>query len=121
MKTANSQSWKKHSAARRSLRYQEGGDPLAIDKVLERVLKRTGMDRDLARYRFVRHWEEIVGGEIAKRTRPECLRQGALVVRVSNSAWAQELSFHKEVIIKRLNKFLGEQDAVSDVQFYVSG
>ncbi|MFM1848473.1 MAG: hypothetical protein RL417_1947 [Pseudomonadota bacterium] len=94
-------------------------DPLAAEKVLALALKKYGIDKDIARYKFVLHWKEIVGEEIAKRTRPECIRKDALVVRVANSSWAQELSFQKDIILVRLKKFLSGETAVSDIQFYV--
>jgi predicted nucleic acid-binding Zn ribbon protein len=98
---------------------KRGGDPSPILQVLERALQRNGLDKDIARYRFVTSWTEIVGKDVARRTRPECLRSGALVVRVANSAWAQELSFRKEVILKRLQRFIGSDEVVDDVHFYV--
>lgn len=93
--------------------------PEAVHEVLRSALRRHGLDEEIARYRFVLHWEEIVGKAVADRTRPECIRRGALVVRVNNSAWAQELSFRKEVILHRLQQFLDDGQVVRDVRFYV--
>jgi predicted nucleic acid-binding Zn ribbon protein len=95
--------------------------PVSAQSVLAGVLKDCGLDKELARYHFVLRWPEIVGEEIAKRTKPECLRNGALVVRVANSVWAQELSFHKKVIVNRLKKHLQGDDVVNDIVFYVAG
>ena len=97
----------------------KGKAPAKIGGVLESALKRFGLDQDIARYQFVLHWDEIVGRDIALRTRPESLRNGLLRVRVADSVWAQELSFHKPVIMKRLRKFLEDEQIVSDVMFYV--
>jgi predicted nucleic acid-binding Zn ribbon protein len=94
-------------------------DLLAAENVLALALKKYGIDKDIARYKFVLHWKEIVGEEIANRTRPECIRKDALIVRVTNSSWAQELSFQKDVIVARLKKFLSGDATVNDVQFYV--
>lgn len=96
------------------------GEPTKVDALLSSALRKLGLDSRLDRYRFVMHWSEIVGPEIAKRTKPECLRNGALVVRVSSSAWAQELSFQKETILKRLSRFLDKSDSVTDISFYVA-
>ena len=93
--------------------------PVAAASVLNTVLQRYGLDREIARYQFVLKWEEIVGKEIARRTRPECLRGDSLVVRVSNSVWAQELSFYKPVILNRLKKHLPDGEMVKDLTFYV--
>lgn len=96
--------------------------PQAIGKVLSLALKRYGIDKDVARYEFVLHWTEIMGEDIAKRTRPESLENSILTVRVCNSEWAQELAFQKEIIKTRLNRFLAEshsQLTVNDVRFWV--
>lgn len=90
-----------------------------IEAVLKSALHQYGIDEDIARYRFVNHWSEIVGESIAQRTRPECIRNGQLVVRVVDSTWAQELSFRREAILKRLQRFLGADETVTDVRFYV--
>lgn len=93
--------------------------PEKVQKVLSMALKKFGLDKDIARYKFVLHWPEIVGADVAQRTRPECFRNGALVVRVSTSSWAQELSFQKEAILRRLKMFVDADMIVDDVQFYV--
>lgn len=60
-----------------------------------------------------------MGDEIASRTRPESLRNGLLRVCVADSAWAQELSFHKQVILKRLQKYVSDDGGAEDIMFYV--
>jgi predicted nucleic acid-binding Zn ribbon protein len=95
--------------------------PQKIEQILRSALRTSGLDKEITRYQFVLHWPEIVGPEIAKRTAPECIRAGALVVRVADSAWAQELSFQKDIILKRLKKFLRHDEDVRDVMFYVAG
>lgn len=106
-----------------ALRKDHTKTPETIEKILQSVLKRHGLDQEILRYRFVLYWKEIVGEEIAKRAHPECIKNGCLVVRVKDSAWAQELSFQKQVILSRLKKHLAEKDRASlhDVIFYVTG
>lgn len=108
------------SAAIKDSGVKPGAAMSPILKVLNSALKNYGIDKEIARYDFVLHWEEIVGKEIASRTKPECIRSKALVVRVVNSAWAQELSFHKEFIIERLKKHIKDTEVVEDVHFYVA-
>jgi predicted nucleic acid-binding Zn ribbon protein len=86
------------------------------------ALKRYGLDREVAKYEFVLHWRSIMGPVIADRSRPEVIQGSTLVIRVSNPQWAQELSFQKELILKRLNRFLADSHAlhqVDDVRFVV--
>jgi len=96
-------------------------NPQAAQGILRSALRTVGIDREMARYNFVLHWHEIVGEKLALITRPECLRQNTLVVRVKDSTWAQELSFLKPMILKRLAKFMETDDRIDDVVFYVGG
>ncbi len=88
--------------------------------VLGTALKRYGLDKEVARYQFVLHWEEIVGQQLSRVTSPRSLRGATLEVGVANSVLAQELSFQKATLLARLRRFLDEDQIVSDIRFYVS-
>ena len=94
--------------------------PEKVSSILKAALKRKGIDKKIDKYKFVLYWKEIVGEEIASRTKPECIRGGSLVVKVSDATWANELSFRKSFILKRLAEYFDGQDVPTDVQFYVS-
>lgn len=83
-----------------------GGDPAKVEKLLAGAFKKLGIAKDIQRYRFVLHWEEIVGPELAAVCKPECLVGRALIVRVLNSSWAQELSLQSDRILEPLRRFL---------------
>jgi hypothetical protein len=54
------------------------------------------------RYAFVPHWEEIMGADLAKVTKPvKLIRKNILVIRVADIVWAQELAFRKDELIQR--------------------
>lgn len=101
--------------------YRRPSKPLAVETILRGVLANSGLDKRLAAYRWVTHWEEIVGIGIARRTRPRSLKGGTLTVEVTDSAWAQELQFRSEVIISRLGKFVDNDELVRDIRFVVKG
>ena len=103
----------------RSARFRKARSPKPIQDILERVLKRKGLDKKIAQYRFVAHWDEIVGEEIAKRARPDRIQGRCLVVRVQSSVWAQELGFLKGVFLSRLSKYLDSPGLVTDIRFQV--
>ena len=95
--------------------------PVEIGGVLQSVLKKSGLERDFARYKFVNQWEEIVGPQIAANTKPEAFRNDALIVRVVSSAWAQELHFQKAILLKRLQRHVDDGTVIKDIHFYVAG
>lgn len=94
-------------------------DPLGVSQILSQALRHSGIDKEIARYKFVLHWQEIVGDKLSKISKPEMIRGKSLVVRVANSAWAQELSFHKELLLKRLRPHLESELELDDITFYV--
>lgn len=103
----------------KSAQKKKSRQPTVVGQVLSQALKNYGLEQDLARYQFVLHWKDIVGAEVAKRTKPETLRNGRLTIKVSDSAWAQELSFQAPLIIKQLQKHLSEGQLVKELFFRV--
>lgn len=101
--------------------YRRPSKPLPVESILRSVLAARGIDKRLAAYRWVTHWEEIVGPGIARRTRPRALKGGLLTVEVTDSAWAQELHFRRDVIMSRLGRFVDNDELVRDIRFVVKG
>ena len=94
--------------------------PKRMNSFLQGLLASYGLDRQIARYQFVTRWAEIMGDEIAQRTRPECIRGNCLIVRVSDSVWAQEISFRRIEILNRLKRTVPELDQIGDLRVYVA-
>ncbi len=99
---------------------KRGGKPDGIANILQSALKSHGIEENVQRYHFTQHWEEIVGKDIAKYAKPDAIRHQCLTLRVSGSSWAQALSLRKQAIIMRVNKYLPQEEQVSDLRFYVS-
>jgi predicted nucleic acid-binding Zn ribbon protein len=76
--------------------------------------------KKLKQYNFFPLWEEIVGIELAKVTKPKkIIRNHTLIISVLDSSWAQELSFKKAELLDTLLAS-GRTPHFSDIQF-VSG
>ena len=52
-------------------------------------------------------WKEIVGEQLARRTRPVEVSRSRLVVVVPSSSWKRQLRALRGEIVKRLNQALG--------------
>jgi hypothetical protein len=102
------------SERRRRTRDQTGAGAL-VGKVLESY----GVDRDVREHRLVIEWSAIVGKRIAARTWPDGLSKGILWVRVSNSAWLQELSFLRKPIAQHANELCGDPPLVREVRLHI--
>ncbi|MBI5516405.1 MAG: DUF721 domain-containing protein [Deltaproteobacteria bacterium] len=49
-------------------------------------------------------WEEAVGPQVARATRPFALRDGVLTVHVKNAVWMQELSLQRVSLLRRVRR-----------------
>ena len=77
-----------------------------LDSVLNTVMSNLGLDKGLKQQEFAKLWSKIVGPKFQNSSKVVYLqsRQGGdvLTVAVSSPAVAQELSFFKEDIIKKI-------------------
>ena len=91
--------------------------PKAIGDILAAAVKRPDLKAQFDRYAAFPHWLEIVGPDIAKVAIPEkIIRKRVLVIRVLDSAWAQELSLQKQSLIDKISSFdLGAQ--IEEIRF----
>jgi predicted nucleic acid-binding Zn ribbon protein len=62
------------------------------------------------------HWEDIVGSEINKKSRPDRLTRGILFVSVINFTWANELSLMSDQLKKKINSYVGGK-VVKSIRF----
>lgn len=70
--------------------------------------------------RVILLWTESVSAEIARHTEPVKIRNRVLYINAKSPVWAQELTFLKPEIIKKLNDKAG-YEAVQDIRFKAGG
>jgi hypothetical protein len=88
---------------------------------VDAILKKYGAQKPVREHRLVTGWREIVGERVAARAWPDGLKDGALYVRVANSAWLHELSFLRDVVAERANQLVGPPTLVREVRFHLGG
>ena len=76
--------------------------------LLAGLLAGWGLDERLQQYRALVVWDEVVGPQIAARTRPEKIRDGVLEVCVDQPTWMQQLQLLKPQLLAKLNAQLGD-------------
>lgn len=89
-----------------------------LDGALKQAMERLQLEPVLREARALTLWPEVVGRQLAAATRAENVRDGVLSIVTRTSAWAFELTFHKERILKALNGRLG-RGVVRDIRFRV--
>ena len=83
-----------------------GGRPARVDSVLQAVLEKHGVSKQIVRLGVLELWPEIVGLKLAEVTRVKGLDEASLFVEVRSSAWLMELSMMKDVFLERVNERL---------------
>ncbi len=81
----------------------------AAGDALQNLLERLGISEQLRTYSALIHWDEVVGAQLAQVARPLRLDADTLWVAVKSHAWMQELTFHKRMILQRLNERIGAE------------
>ncbi len=70
------------------------------------VVARVGGEHRAREHRIFAAYEQAVGGPLRPHTRAEYLREGTLVVRVSSSALAHQITLLKREILTRMQPML---------------
>lgn len=82
-------------------------EPIAA--ILEQYLSKLGIVAPIQRYKAFQYWNEVVGPQIGEQTEPKRLSGDVLFVRVRSDVWRNELYYHKQDILQKLNQKLGDQ------------
>ena len=83
------------------------GVPRSLSESLDRVARAIGVGDSSVMTIVFRNWEAAVGPAVAEHARPLSLRDGVLVVGVSEPAWATQLRFLAADILTRLEEAAG--------------
>ena len=90
--------------------------PKPLSKSLSILLKSLGIENKIKQNEIIVRWPEIVGEKLSKVTTADKIENGILFVRVTNSAWRNELIYMKSEIINRIYSSLNT-DLIRDIRF----
>lgn len=82
-----------------------------VGAVLQHLEGAENLRRRIAEAHGLTSWPEIVGSQLAQRTRAVGLAGGRLFVVCHGSALRQELAFHKREILRRFREIAGREVA----------
>lgn len=91
-------------------------EPLQIAGILSGILQKKGLGSKLAQYQVFEIWDSVVGPTISKQAQPLKMQGQTLLVSAKNSGWAQELTFMKPFILKKINEAL-PNSGIKDIRF----
>ncbi len=72
-----------------------------VSDILPAILKKIGLTQRLEEKEILSLWADVVGDEIAARSRAVKYARGVLHVHVSHGAWMQELHFMEKEILRK--------------------
>lgn len=87
-----------------------------IKSSIDQLVTGLGIRQKIAEYDAVLQWDSIVGEHVARAATAVKIVKGVLFVRVTSSAWRNELTIRKKDIVNSLNTALGG-DIVKDIRF----
>jgi predicted nucleic acid-binding Zn ribbon protein len=91
--------------------------PRKLGDIISSILSERGYLVPCLEIEVVGKWPSIVGETIARVTQCTEARDGLLYVKVSSSAWRQELMFVKQEILKKI-KQTTRCSTIRDILFY---
>jgi predicted nucleic acid-binding Zn ribbon protein len=87
--------------------------------VLQGILEKHGVSKQIERMGILELWPEIVGQKLAEVTKVKGVDDAALFVEVRSSAWLTELSMMKDAFLERVNQRL-EQAPIDRIVFVLA-
>lgn len=87
---------------------KSGGGPARVASVLQGVLEKHGVTKQIERIGVLELWPDIVGEQLAEVTKAKGVEDATLFVEVRSSAWLTELSMMKAEFLERVNRRLGD-------------
>jgi predicted nucleic acid-binding Zn ribbon protein len=89
-------------------RAPKSGTLQPVAPILAQTLRQAGLERVTLLAQLVRHWEDIVGSQIAAVARPDGMRGRVLFVTVTDAIWLQQLTFYQARVLHNIRRVLGD-------------
>ncbi len=95
-----------------------GKKPEIVGGILDRVLKNLELDKKIGENKALVLWPQLVGKQLAAKTRAVSVTRGRLVVEAASPSWANDCRMMSHQIREKLNKELGT-DTIKSITFRV--
>jgi predicted nucleic acid-binding Zn ribbon protein len=92
-------------------------EPEKLGSILESVLSSGGYFSVCKDYEVLQAWPAIVGEQLAEVTSCTRVEEGVLYVRVPAAPWRQEISYMKQIILRKIRSQF-RKASIKDIVFY---
>lgn len=86
----------------------------SLKEVIEAIVNQGRLKQGLTELNIKNVWNQVVGPQIANHTTDIYLKNKTLFVTLDSSVLRQEMSYGKELIVRKVNEHIG-QDALEKV------
>ncbi len=80
--------------------------PVPMGEAVSAALRRLGLETRFRQEQIWTVWSAVVGPQIARHAQPYAVRQGRLIVHVSDPVWLHHLSMMRHRVVAALNERL---------------
>lgn len=80
-----------------------------IESILNRTIKNIGLEQKIKEVKILSLWEEVVGEQISKHTKPLYIHKGTFFIETDSPIWSNEIGLLKKEIKEKLNKKIGTE------------
>ncbi len=84
------------------------GKPVSLDKAIESMMKAFNLEKKYHEKMVAAYWYEMMGENVAKRTKEVYVFEGKLFVRITSAPLRQEISIMKSKILSAILTKFGE-------------
>ncbi|GAB3943177.1 DciA family protein [Corynebacterium tapiri] len=89
----------------------------ALGAVLGKEIAQRGWSHELAVGWVSGHWEDLVGEQIAAHTKVEMVKDGALFITCTSTAWATNLKYMQRTILQSIAAKIGN-DVITQLKIF---
>ena len=87
-----------------------------LGDVIDKLLKAYKLEDKMKELDLLEAWPELMGKAVAHRTKSIEIKNQKLLLKIDSSVMREELHVGKQVIIQRVNEFMGKE-VIRDVWF----
>jgi len=87
-----------------------------LGDVINKLLKAYDLEDKMKELDLLQAWPELMGKAVAHRTKSIEVKNQKLILKIDSSVMREELHIGKQVIIHRVNEFMGKE-VIRDVWF----
>mgnify|MGYP001289467043 FL=1 len=87
-----------------------------LGDVIDKLLKAYNLEDKMKELDLLEAWPDLMGKAVAHRTKSIEIKNQKLLLKIDSSVMREELHIGKQVIIQRVNEFMGKE-VIRDVWF----